>query len=253
MTNVGFLDVCRFTATSSGTGDFVVNTAVIGYQTPTSAGAVNGKVYRYRAESSDLTEWEVGYGAYTSGTTTLARTTILFSSTGAKVNFTAAPQVAIVFLAEDFNGTGQIPGTSTNDAATSGNIGELISSTVSSGSAVALSGAGTVVNVTSISLSAGDWDITGAVVFNPGATTNITLIFGSISATSTVHDTTPGQFFIGRFGSSGLVPGNPIGGDTIGPLRVSLSGTTTYYLTASSAFTVSTNAAYGTIRARRVR
>ncbi len=74
MTNVGFLDICRFTAASSGTGDFVVNTAVTGYQTPTSAGAVNGKVYRYRAESSDLTEWEGGYGAYTSGTTTLALT-----------------------------------------------------------------------------------------------------------------------------------------------------------------------------------
>lgn len=119
-----FVDVCRFTAVSSGTGDFVVSAAVTGYQTPASAGAVNGAIYRYRAESADLSEWEVGYGAYTSGTTTLARTTVLFSSTGSKINFSAAPQVAIVFLAEDFKATGQIPGTATNDDASSGNIGE---------------------------------------------------------------------------------------------------------------------------------
>jgi hypothetical protein len=101
MTVASFVDVCRFVASSAGTGDFVVNAAVTGYQTPTSAGAVDSAIYRYRAESSDLTEWEVGYGAYTSGTTTLARTTVLFSSTGAKVSFTAAPQVALVCLAED--------------------------------------------------------------------------------------------------------------------------------------------------------
>lgn len=96
-----FLDVCRFTAASSGTGDFVVSAAVTGYQTPASAGAVNATVYRYRAESSDLSQWEVGYGVYTTAGTTLARTTILFSSTGSKVSFTAAPQVGIVALAED--------------------------------------------------------------------------------------------------------------------------------------------------------
>jgi hypothetical protein len=98
-----FLDVCRFTAVSSGTGDFVVSAAVTGYQTPASAGATNGATYRYRAESADLSQWEVGYGAYTTGSTTLARTTILFSSTGSKVSFSAAPQVAIVALAEDLN------------------------------------------------------------------------------------------------------------------------------------------------------
>jgi len=101
MSVASFVDVCRFTATSSGTGDFVVNAAVTGYQTPASAGAANGAIYRYRAESSNLAEWEVGYGAYTSGSVTLARTTILFSSTGSKVSFSAAPQVALVCLAED--------------------------------------------------------------------------------------------------------------------------------------------------------
>lgn len=100
---ISFLDVCRFNPSASGTADFLVSGAVTGYQTPSSAGAVNGAIYRYRAESGDLSQWEVGYGAYNTGTSTLARTTILFSSaSNAKVSFTAAPQVAAGFmLAED--------------------------------------------------------------------------------------------------------------------------------------------------------
>jgi hypothetical protein len=98
-----FLDVCRFTAVSSGTGSFVVSAAVTGYQTPASANAVDGATYRYRAESSDLSQWEVGYGVYTSGTVTLTRATVLFNSSGgaSAINFSAAPQVAVVLLAED--------------------------------------------------------------------------------------------------------------------------------------------------------
>lgn len=96
-----FVNVCRFLANAGGTGDFVVASAVAGFQTPASASAVNGTVYSYRAESTDLTQWEIGEGAYTSGTTTLARTTVHASSTGAKVNFSAAPQVAIVALSGD--------------------------------------------------------------------------------------------------------------------------------------------------------
>jgi hypothetical protein len=99
---ISFVDVCRFTPTAGGTGDFVVSAAATGYLTPANAGAVNGATYRYRAESADLTQWEVGYGIYTSGTTTLARTTILKSSNAnAKVSFTNPPSVGLVYLAED--------------------------------------------------------------------------------------------------------------------------------------------------------
>src|SRR5258708_2253633 len=98
-----YLDVCRFFPASTGTGNFVVSTAVSGYQLPTSANAVDGATYRYRAESSDLSQWEIGYGTYTVSSTTLARTTILFNSLGttAAINFASLPQVAIVALAED--------------------------------------------------------------------------------------------------------------------------------------------------------
>lgn len=98
----GFLDAVRFLPVSAGLVDFVVSQAITGYQTPASAGAVNGTVYRYRAENADLSQWEIGFGAYTTGTTTLARTTILYSSNGgAAVNFTVPPNVGIVLTAED--------------------------------------------------------------------------------------------------------------------------------------------------------
>jgi hypothetical protein len=98
-----FLDICRFLPTAGGTTDWTYAAVVQGYQSPATAGAINGRLYKYRAESSDLTQWEVGEGAYNASTGSLARTTVLFSSAGttSKVNFTSAPQVAIVALKED--------------------------------------------------------------------------------------------------------------------------------------------------------
>lgn len=96
-----FLDVCGFNPVSAGLGDFVVNAAIQGYLTPAGAGAGNTVVYSYRAENSSKTEWENGFGAYTVGSVTLARSTIVFSSTGAKVNFTAQPNVYITALTAD--------------------------------------------------------------------------------------------------------------------------------------------------------
>lgn len=97
------LDVCRFNPAAGGTADWTYSSAVTGYQSPAAAGAVNGAVYSYRAESNDLSQWEVGYGAYNSSTGVFSRTTVLFNSSGttSKINFSTVPQVAIVALAED--------------------------------------------------------------------------------------------------------------------------------------------------------
>lgn len=100
-----------FTPVAGGTVDFVVNAAVQGFMTPALAGAPTG-VYKYRAESTDLSQWEIGEGTYTSGTTTLTRTTVLYNSAGTgtaagqsgagtKINFTVEPNVGIVQAVED--------------------------------------------------------------------------------------------------------------------------------------------------------
>lgn len=91
----GLLNAVQFAATSSGTGDFVVSSAIQGFQTPSADGAINGETYSYRAQNASMSEWEIGIGTWNSGTSTLARTTILASSTGSKVSFTAAPNVGL--------------------------------------------------------------------------------------------------------------------------------------------------------------
>ena len=101
MSATGFLDACGFFPAAGGTADFVVSSAATGYQTPASAGATNGAVYSYRAQSTDMSEWEIGFGAYATGTTTLARTTVVASSTGSKVNFSSPPAVYITALSAD--------------------------------------------------------------------------------------------------------------------------------------------------------
>lgn len=103
MSATAFVDACGFIPASSGTGDFVVSTNVVGYQTPAAASAVNAAVYSYRAESPDKSQWEEGFGAYTVGTTTLARTTVTANSSGGagKITFSAAPNVYITALSAD--------------------------------------------------------------------------------------------------------------------------------------------------------
>lgn len=144
------INVCRFNPTAGGTADWTYSSAVTGYQSPTAAGAVNGATYSYRAESADLSQWEIGFGAYNSGTGVFARTTVLFNSAGttAKINFSAAPQVAIVALAEDL-----LP------------VSSVAPITSSLGSDVAISNSVYTDGPSIAQGSAGTWFVSGAVTF----------------------------------------------------------------------------------------
>ncbi len=142
-----------------------------------------------------------------------------------------------------------ISGTNTNDSAASGYVGEFIESTILVGSAVSLT-TNTTANVTSISLTAGDWDVFGNVALNPGGGTALSKIVASISTTSATEPTIPngGAFVLTNFSDSNANDVIPVG-----MKRLSLSGTTTVYLTARVVFTVSTMGAYGYLGARRAR
>jgi hypothetical protein len=143
--------------------------------------------------------------------------------------------------------TGQIPGTTTNDNAAAGKVGEVITANVVVGSAIPLTTA-TAANVTSISLTAGDWELSGCVGFTQGATTTVSIMFGGVSATSA---TLAG---LGTYWQAGS--GITAAGDLISSFptnRVSLAGTTTIFLVARGDFATNTLSAYGLIRGRRVR
>lgn len=150
----------------------------------------------------------------------------------------------------DANGTNTIAGTTTNDSAAAGDVGELLSSSVAANS-VALTVSGTVYNVTSLSLTAGDWEISGAVSFSPQPTTSVTLIQVGSNTTSATIGTISVDY--NCHAQAAVVPGVQGYSLNIPQKRVSIASTTTIYLTASATFTVSTIASGGIIRARRVR
>jgi hypothetical protein len=142
-------------------------------------------------------------------------------------------------------------GTNTNDNAAAGFVGQYIESVVEGGSAVALTN-GVAANVTSISLTAGDWDVFGNLAFVAAATTTITSMTGGGSTTSaTVPSTIAQKTNIAIFPNAGnTVTGNPSG---TFHFRLSLGSTTTVFLVASAAFATSTLSAFGFIAARRRR
>ncbi len=147
--------------------------------------------------------------------------------------------------------TSGISGTTTNDNASSGFVGEFISSSVATGSAIALT-TGVATNLTSISLPAGDWDVFLNAAFNLGGTTSITNWISSLSTTTgTLDVTTPGA--LNEIRISANVPGGGLVNSLVGPQRFTLSGTTTVFAVVLSTFTVSTCAAWGILRARRIR
>lgn len=143
---------------------------------------------------------------------------------------------------------GQLPGTATNDNASVGSVGEFISASLAGGSAVSMAIAGTDTNITSISLTAGDWDVNGAVVFG-GTSVNATLMVAGVSSTS---NTQPSQPTTGR-GSMSQAAAAPANAVVTGRERFSLSATTTVYLVASCVAGAGTCTGFGKIEARRVR
>lgn len=144
-----------------------------------------------------------------------------------------------------------LTGTVTNDAAAAGKIGEVLSSIVLAGSAVALT-TNTPANMTSLALTAGDWDVTMVLYYAPGASTSITRLIGSPSATSATLDTTTGKY--ADLNIAANVPGNAGYISQVVPsYRLSLASTTTIYAVAMGTFTVSTLGVFGLLRARRMR
>lgn len=141
-----------------------------------------------------------------------------------------------------------IKGNISGSNVSAGTVGEVISSNIPSASAVAIS-TGVAKTITSITLTAGDWDVWGMVCDKPAAGTVEQLIQGSISETTNTDATPPNG------GAFTVLPFTAIASQAtcapVGMKQVNVSGSQTEFLVITSAFTVSTNAAYGFIGARR--
>ena len=131
-----------------------------------------------------------------------------------------------------------------------GQVGEVISSVVGLGSGLT---SGVSVNVTSIVLTPGDWDITGDVYFTGS---QLTSIFAGINTVSATIPTPPLTGI--NVGRSQLViaSGTVLGSAQMLSLRTcraSLAAPTTYYLVVNVVYTTGPIAASGAIWARRAR
>ncbi len=146
--------------------------------------------------------------------------------------------------------TSMITGTSTNNSATAGDIGEYISSAIAVGSAVGSLSTGVAKTVTSIALTAGDWDVTGMVQYTAVAVTGTIIQAGITTTTNSFTGSTSGDsnFFTPTMPTAAC--GSSL---TIPSVRVSLAAPATYYLVQAITFTVGTPTVYGRISARRVR
>ena len=173
---------------------------------------------------------------------------------GGKPTIAATGDDANIILRISGKGTGgaEIEGTATNDSGAAGYVGEYISASVAVGSAVSLTTA-TPANITSISLTAGDWDVTGVIYFNTTSTTSITIFGACLTATSATFSLSAGAFV--RTVQPAEVPltGSPSFTSQVGPYRISLASTTTIYLVSTQEFTASTLTGWGLLSARRVR
>jgi len=143
-----------------------------------------------------------------------------------------------------------------NDNASSGIIGEYIEQLLPLASAVSVS-SGTPTQVTSLSLTAGDWEVGGIVVQINGSGANFQILGGFLvnnggaTPTGTANTMYWGSSTAFSQGASTI----PVAASTLPlkPIRVTLSATTQINLMANSTFASGSVSAYGMIHARRVR
>jgi hypothetical protein len=152
---------------------------------------------------------------------------------------------------------GPIPliGVTDGSTAAAGNVGEYLSSlkTVSAGVAISTSVA---TQITSLTLTAGDWDLWGEVAFdNPVGAGAFTYAEAAIWTTTAAFPTTSQFPADAADYVQAELPAANTNGTTLqlGPVRVSITTNTTYFLNAESVYTNTSQKVGGALRARRRR
>lgn len=199
-------DRVRESSTTTGTGTMTLAGAVIGYQSFGSAIGVGNTTY-YTISNPGVNEWEVGIGTVGSGT--LARTTVLASSTGTLVSFTAGskdvfvtyPAEGAVFADNAITLTNKTISGSSNTLSNIGNS-SLTNSKVTIGSTDVSLGATatTLAGLTSVTATT----FNGALSGNATTATTATNLAGGAASQIPYQSNTGATSFIAN-GSSGQV------------------------------------------------
>lgn len=142
--------------------------------------------------------------------------------------------------------TSGIVGTLTNDNASAGSIGEYPTPTNLTNVTLV---SGSPANVSSVPLTAGDWNVQCEIDYGPSATTTATQFASGPSATSATFG--GAGTYANQVASMAANTGIPSIVSPVG--RILLSATTTVYCVAQSTFAVSTMNASGHMTVRRAR
>jgi hypothetical protein len=138
-----------------------------------------------------------------------------------------------------------IKGTTAGDLAAAGMAGETISATFS---AVNMTTSGTVQSLGSIVLTAGDWDVTGYVMYTTGTGATLSIWIGGLN---TVNNALPA---IGNYFQSTGTIGPAAGASAVAPIsRQNVTTNTTVYFIGEAVFSGGAVTATGFLRARRMR
>lgn len=241
----GTTGILNLLGTTSGVVSTTVQAAAgtYNFNLPTTAGST-GQVLTSAGGGSSAMTWSSGLVTSLTGDVT-------GTASGASIATTAAATQANIVTLSKSTGVA-VHGSNTNDAASAGYVGELINANVARSSFISLS-ANTAANITSISLTAGDWDIRGA----GGVRTQNTMTQINVALNTTSASLGTGDSYA-NFGSGlGVMVNTGIAilaaNDytlALPTSRVSLSSTTTIYLVMQ---TDTAQHAYGYVEARRVR
>lgn len=231
------------------------SSSLITYSNPVAAGTLNQLAY-YSVAGSNVSGLATANNGVliTSGTglpsisSTLPSGMAATNMTLTTPTFIAPALGAASATSLAFTSTSGIIGTTTNNSAAAGSVGETLSGngTVSLTSAVAL-------HSCSVSLTAGDWNIYGNVTLTPTGSPIVTLAATSIG---TVADTVTLPSSLATSGITYLNITQNVGTlciFSVGPTVLSLASTTTIYLNTLANFSGGTLGTSGIIYARRVR
>lgn len=163
----------------------------------------------------------------------------VYQSTGSIMSFSTTLPTGLTIPQPLINGV------TAGTAAAAGKVGEVISSVISVGSPVSIT-TGLVSDLTSISLTAGDWDVWGNINYISNGITSLGNTAAWISSTSA---TAPANQFYAAMPSDG-VSGSALG-FVVPSLVFNVSTTTTVFLSQVAAFSLSTQTICGGIYARR--
>jgi len=149
-----------------------------------------------------------------------------------------------------FNTTSGVIGATTNNDAAAGSVGEYVSSTIAPASAVTITTTATSQDITTISLTAGDWlvSINGAAQSTGSVTTRIFFWIGTTAGNSAAEATAGTMAdFNYALPINATVPG------AVPSYRMSLASTTTVRYKAFASFSGTQPTMQGRISATRVR